>query len=94
MHAFVAEVDGKPVIAFQAKNKAEARAFVKRKSIQKEIRAMKRGGKRVWAEASKLSVRAANPVERRHLAMSMLSVGLLAKRIDLNFWVSLISTQI
>jgi hypothetical protein len=94
MHAFVAEVDGKPIIAFQAKNKVEARAFVKRDSVQQEIRAMKRGGMPVCDKASDLHIRAANPVERRRLAMSMLSIGLLAKRIELDFWISLISTQI
>lgn len=94
MHAFVAEVDGVPVIAFQAKTKAEARAFVERAPLKNEIRAMTHHGKRVWDRASQLSVRAANPAERRRLAMSMLSIGLLAKRIDLNFWVSLLSMQV
>lgn len=94
MHAFVAEVDGKPVIAFQAKNKLEARAFVESKPVQKEIRSMKKGGQRIWDKASELRVRAANPAERRHLAMSMLSVGLLAKRIDVNYWVSLLSMTV
>jgi len=94
MHAFVAEVDSIPVVAFQAKNKEEARKFVERPPVKKEIRTAKHRGKRVWGKASKLHIRAANPVERRHLAMSMLSIGLLAKRIDLNFWVSLVSMQI
>lgn len=94
MHTFVAEVDGKPVIAFQAKNKAAARAFVERKSIKTEIRSMTHRGKRIWDRASELTVRAAKPAERRHFAMSMLSLGLLAKRVDVNFWVSLLSASI
>lgn len=94
MHSFVAEIDGVPVIAFQAKNKKEARAFVERRSMKKELRALKHRGKQVWKGTSKLKIRAANPLERRHLAMSMLSIGLLAKRVDVNFWVSLLSTQI
>jgi hypothetical protein len=94
MHAFVAEVDGVPVIAFQAKNKVEARAFVERKPVKKAIRSMELRGKLLWEKTSELRIRAANSVERRHLAMSMLSIGLLAKRIDMNFWVSLLSTQV
>lgn len=94
MHAFVAEVDGVPVVAFQAKNKVEARKFIDREPVKQEIRTAKFRGKRVWDKASELRIRAANPAERRHLAMSMLSIGLLAKRIDLNFWVSLLSMQI
>lgn len=94
MHAFVAEVNGKAVIAFQAKNKAEARAFVESQSMKKEIRSMTHCGKRIWDKAAELRIRAANPAERRYLAMSMLSIGLLAKRVDLNFWVSLLSTQV
>jgi len=94
MHTFVAEVDGKPVIAFQAKNKAEAKAFVESKPVNSEIRTMKHRGKRIWDKASELRVRAANPAERRHLAMSMLSMGLLAKRIDVNYWVSLLSMTV
>lgn len=94
MHSFVAEIDGVPVIAFQAKNKKEARAFVERNPVKKEIRGMKHRGKRIWEKTSELRIRAATPIERRYLAMSMLSIGLMAKRIDVNFWVSLLSTQI
>lgn len=94
MHSFVAEIDGVPVIAFQAKNKKEARAFVERHPVKKEIRSMKLRGKRIWDKTSELRIRAANPVERRRLAMSMLSIGLMAKRIDVNYWVSLMSMHI
>ena len=94
MHTFVAETKGTPLIAFQAKNKAAARVFIKRKPIREELRALECHGKRVWDGMSEIRVRAANAAERRQLVMSMLSVGLMVKRIDLNFWVSLISTQI
>lgn len=94
MQTFVAEIDGIPVIAFQAKNKAEARAFVERRSMRKELRALKYRGMRLWHETCDLRVRAATRSERRQLTMAMLSIGLMAKRIDLNFWASLISTQL
>ncbi|GAB4233459.1 MAG: hypothetical protein Kow0032_16740 [Methyloligellaceae bacterium] len=94
MQTFVAELDGTPVIAFQAKNKVEARAFLERDSIKQELKAMEQGGRRLWASASRLRIRAANAAERQRLAMAMLAFGLMAKRIDVNFWVSLLSTNI
>jgi hypothetical protein len=93
MQTFVAEISGVPVIAFQAKNKAAARDFVASQSIRDELRTMERDGKRVWDGKAKIRVRSANRGERQQLVMGMLSVGLIAKRIDLNFWVSLISSQ-
>jgi hypothetical protein len=94
MHSFVAEIDGKPLIAFQAKNKDEAKAFVERGKIREELRALQRGGKPVWDGVADFTVRAANKAERRQLTLAMLSIGLMAKRINFDFWVSLISAQI
>jgi hypothetical protein len=93
MQTYVAEIKGVPVIAFQAKSKAAAKDFVASQSIQDDIRAMERDGKRVWDGKARIRVRSANRGERQQLVMGMLSVGLIAKRIDINFWVSLITSQ-
>lgn len=94
MQTFVAEIKGLPVIAFQAKNKAAARDFVASQSIQDELRAMEKDGSPVWDGKSRIRVRSANRGERQQLVMGMLTVGLMAKRIDINFWVSLIASTL
>ena len=62
---FAMDVDGKPILAFEANNLREARELRKEKWLRDDLRALRSNGLCLWSEVAKLTVRRATEPEKR-----------------------------
>jgi hypothetical protein len=60
---FTLEVDGRPVLAFEASNFREANQLCKERWLRDDLMSLKSAGAPLGTDLSKLSVRSANPEE-------------------------------
>jgi len=60
---FAMEIDGKPTIAFEAKNSREASGLCKEEWLRSDFSVLRSNGVPLWSAAAKLKVRQANELE-------------------------------
>jgi hypothetical protein len=60
---YTLEIDGKPVLSFQAATGEEARGVMKEEWLKSDLKAIKSGGRSLWDGKQKLTVRVAAPSE-------------------------------
>ena len=61
---FTLEVDGRPILAFEAANSQEAQTICKEKWLRDDLSVLRSGGVPLYTAQSKLSVRPATDEER------------------------------
>ena len=63
---FVLEIDGAPVLAFQAVTHREAASLLQEQWLRDDLQETRSNGAQLWDGKTKRSVRRANPAEATH----------------------------